>query len=111
MTRILACAAFGAAMLAAAVPQAQTNAIPTAEDEMLVRVDVTDVSDELSTQLEIGPDGLPRSVEVPIDVAAEVCEVTADQLMQVATVEQHVECKATMITEALSEATREQMAE
>lgn len=111
MTRFLGYMTCGALMLAAAAPMAQTSAIPTAVDELLVRIDITDVSEQLATHLEIALDELPRSVEAPVDVAAAVCEVTPEQLRHFRAVEQHVECKAAVISEDLSEATRAEIAE
>lgn len=101
---------FGAA-LAAGPLQAQTSAIPTAAEEVLVRVDVSDMSGTLAEALEVAPDRVPRSVEVTLPVAAAVCDVTAEQLMQVRSVEQHIECKAITVSDELTAATKEQLAE
>lgn len=101
---------FGAALAAGPV-QAQTSAIPTAAEEVLVRVDVSDMSDTLAEALDVATDRVPRSVEVELPVAAAVCDVTADQLMLVRSVEQHIECKAVTVSDELTAATEEQLAE
>ena len=108
MTRFLTAGIAGAALLAGAA-HAQTNAVPTAVDELLVRVDVSDIAEPLATHMKVAADTLPRSVETTLAVAAEVCEVTEDQLRQVRAVEQHVECKATVVSEDLSAATQAEM--
>lgn len=113
MTRFPACLACGGLLLAATATAAtaQTGAIPTAAEELLVRVDVTKVSDQLATHLGVGVDDLPRTVEMALGVAAPVCELKPEQLLLVRTVEQHVECNAALISEDLSEATRAEMLE
>ena len=114
MTRLPAIAAalalFGAA-LATAPAQAQTSAMSTAAEEILVRVDVSDVTDALAQALEVAPDRVPRSVEVTLPVAAAVCDVTVDQLKQVRDVEQHVECNAATVSDELTAATKDQLAD
>lgn len=111
MSRLLAGAALAGAVLTAPFAHAQTNAIPTAVEELLVRVDISKISDQLAVHMGLGSDALPRSVEVPLQTAAEVCEVTTEQLMLVRAVEQHVECQAATVTEDLAAATEEHMAE
>lgn len=109
MTRTFAALALAGATLAAAPLSAQTSAIPTANDEIMVRVDVTKISEPLAVELGMGMDALPRSVEVNLPVAAAVCDVTEEQLRQVRSVEQHVECNATTVSAELADATRQQI--
>ena len=109
MTRSYAAMAlFGAALIAGPL-QAQTSTMFTAAEEILVRVDVTDVSATLAETLDVAVESVPRSVEVTLPVAAAVCDVTPEQLEQVRSVEQHVECNALNSSEDLVAATREQI--
>lgn len=127
MPRFLASATLCGLMLAATAPHAQTasgaaastsgptaadgtGALPTASDEVLVRVDLTEIAEQLATHLRVGRDVLPRSVEMPIGNAADLCGLKEAQLLLVRMVEANVECKAAAISEDLSEATRAQMA-
>ncbi len=112
--RAAACAAalaLAGAALAAGPLQAQTSAMSTAAEDILVRVDVSDMTDTLAKALEVAPDRVPRSVEVTLPVASAVCDVTVDQLKQVRDVEQHVECNAVTVSDELTAATKEQLAD
>jgi hypothetical protein len=108
MSRIAVLTALGLALSAGPL-HAQTGTIPAAVEELLIRVDITDVGAEMATELGVGADALPRSVEVPVDVAAAVCDVTQEQLEQMRAVEEHLECKAATVTPELAEATGAQL--
>lgn len=95
--------------LSAGTTHAQTGAMPGAAEEVLIRVDVEQVSAELAGELGIGADALPRSVEVPIEVAAEVCAIPLEQLEHFRAAEEHVECQATTVTDELAAAAGEQL--
>lgn len=109
MNRAIAALALVGTGLAAGPLLAQTGAVPTAAEVILVRVDVTTIRDALAAELGAGTDALPRSVEVPVDVAAKVCALTEGQLEHVRMIEQHVECKAEAVSPELAQATREQI--
>lgn len=93
-----------AAFALAGVADAQTTDV-----EDIVRVDVTEVAGTLAGILGIDQGEVPRSVEVPIEVAADVCEVTAEMLETVRSADQHIECDAAKVSEELTAATREQL--
>ena len=111
MTRFFAALAVAGTALAAGPLHAQTSTMYTADEEILVRVDVTGIGEALAVELGAGMDALPRSVEVPLPIAAAVCEVTVEQLRQVRSVEPHVECNAVSVSPELAEATSAQMEE
>lgn len=108
MSRVLALTICGLA-LAAGPLHAQTGAIPSATESVMVRVDITDVAEPLAVEMGVGTDSLPRSVEVPVEVAAMVCDIPVEQLQHVRAVEQHIECKAASVSNELAQATDEQM--
>jgi hypothetical protein len=108
MIRILKLTVLGLS-LSTGTLHAQTGAVPGAAEEVLIRVDVEQVAAELAGELGIAADALPRSVEVPIEVAAAACEIPLDQLEHFRAADESVECKAAMLTDELAAAAREQL--
>lgn len=107
MTRLFVTAVAAGLALSATAPLAQTAATATAVDELLIRVDVGEVADQLAVELGVPADSLPRSVEVPVEVAAELCEFSEGQLETLTAAEQHLECRAMAVTDELTQAARE----
>ena len=108
MDRASILTAMGLALLAGPL-NAQTAAEPSALEEIMIRVDVSEHADALATELEIGDDAVPRSVEVPIEIAATACNIPLEQLEHFRAAEQHVECKAATLTPELAAAAGEQL--
>lgn len=106
---ILPAMIFGLSMAAAGPLQAQTDAVSPSGEEIAVRVDIGDIGAELASELGMEADALPRSVEVPVSVAATVCDIPVEQLEQIGAAEQHLECKAVTLTPDLADATGEQL--
>ena len=108
MIRTLKLTVLGLA-LSAGTLHAQTGAIPGAAEEVLIRVDIEQVAAELAGELGLSADALPRSVEVPIEVAAAVCEIPVEQLEHFRAADESVECEAAMVTAELTAAAGEQL--
>lgn len=110
MSRVFALTIGLAGLALAAGPlHAQTGTIPSAADEVMVRVGVKDIAEPLAVELGVGTDVLPRSVEVPVEVAAVVCDIPVEQLEHVRAVEQHIECKAVSLSNDLAAATEKEL--
>lgn len=83
--------------------QAEVETDTTAPAEVVVRVDLSMVTDDLAEALDADKDALPRSVEVPIETASEVCDMPVDQLEVFQAADQDLECKASSLSPELTE--------
>lgn len=81
----------------------------TAAEEVMVRVDISAIADELAEAAETDSDALPRSVELPIETAAEACDMPMDQLEVFRAADQDLECNAASLSPELMAAVQEQL--
>lgn len=109
MIRFFASAAVAPALYAT-LSLAQPATSATAVDQIMIRVDVTDMTSELAAELGTTADAVPLTVELPVEAAAEVCDFNADQLGLLATSDPHIECKAASVSPELVRSASEQLA-
>lgn len=99
MTRFLSAAA-----VALAIGATQFYAMPTMASDMVV-VDVKPMASELARHLQVTPDKIPATVELPAKLAAGVCETSLGQLRQ----SENARCTATSMSQGLIKAVRQSL--
>lgn len=97
MKRFLSASALALALGAVPLIGGQALAADT------VIVDVKPVASELARHLQVTPDRIPSTVELPAKVAAGVCETSLGQLRQSGA------CQATSMSQGLIKAVRQSM--
>jgi len=105
-------ALFAASALAAETGEeagAAVEADPTAAKQVMVRVDITGIADELASALGVEAEALPRSVEVPIETASSACDMALDQLELFRAADQDLECNAASLSPELERAVAERI--
>ncbi len=75
----------------------------------LVNVNVSNVANDLAKDLDVNVSDIPVTVQVPVGVAANVCDVDANVLAQGATGGQASECEASSTSQALSQVVQRSM--
>lgn len=95
--------------LASALAVAACCAAPAlAQQSGLVNVDIKNVANNIAQNLKVNVSQIPVTVQVPVDVAAAVCGVSANVLStQVASGQGS--CTATTTTQALNEVVQQQI--
>jgi hypothetical protein len=80
-----------------------------AAQEGLVNVNVSNVANDLAKNLKVDVSQIPVSVQVPVGVAANICNVDANVLAQQKQGEQAAQCDATSTSQALNQVVQRQI--
>ena len=108
MYRTLTAVVLGTALSATAIPAVAQNANVNANN--LVSVNVSDVANELAENLSVDVSDIPVTVQVPVGIAANVCDVTANVLASGGE-DAPAECDATTTSNALNKRVERAMAD
>lgn len=90
------------------------SAMPAAMAEMklstgLINVDIRGVADIVAKRLKVEAGKIPETVQIPVHVAAEVCSIEAEVLVERAKTEEGGGCTAKIATSELNQFVRRQI--
>lgn len=88
-----------------------TMALPAAaaQQEGLVNVNVSNVANDLAKNLSVDVNQIPVTVQVPVGVAANVCNIDANVLAAAKKGSNDANCDATSTSTALSQVVQKQL--
>jgi hypothetical protein len=92
-----------------ALPMALFAATGFAAQEGLVNVNISNVANDLAKNLKVDVSQIPVSVQVPVGVAANVCNVDANVLAQQKQGADAAQCDASTTNQALNQVVQRQL--